>query len=502
MAEQDTRGFAIISDLPIIEPSSPSAAYRLVQEAFELSERVGSIVMIRLTTAVALGAEPVEIEEEGPLKEGEPILERDVFRFTKAGSVICQEQHRRSLARLAEAERVIRELGLNRLDLGDEGGLGIVAVGPVDRYLDEGLARLGVSGSQVSILHATTTNPFPKEEVRGLLARSSAILVLEELEPHFEKRLIVEARESGFSGRIVGKLDSTLPRIGEYSLPQVMRGLAAGLGMELKGEAPDPNLPSPAPRPITVCAGCPHRGTYMAIARAIERTGFSRDEVMVTGDIGCTILGINPPFEILWNEVSMGTSVSLAQGYVHAGVRTPVIATIGDSTFFHAGIPGLINAVQHRVPLTLIVMDNGWTSMTGMQVNPATDEEFQPAGRRVDLAGVIRGLGVDRLTIVDPYDIEETTAAIESSLRDGGVNVVLARRECAIQARRRGILADRLKFDPDKCILCNRCLEVTGCPAISIGEGSIDIDDSQCNGCGLCAAVCPTGALVSNEGGK
>ncbi len=501
MAEQDTRGFAIISDLPIIEPSSPSAAYRLVQEAFELSERVGSIVMIRLTTEVALGAESVEIEEDGTLKEGEPILERDVFRFTKAGSAICQEQHRRSIARLAEAERVIRELGLNRLDLGDEGGLGIVAVGPVDRYLNEGLARLGVSGSQVSILHATTTNPFPKEEVRGLLARSSAILVLEELEPHFEKRLIVEARESGFSGRIVGKLDSTLPRIGEYALPEVLAGLSEALGREPKEDRGSAaKLPSPAPRPITVCAGCPHRGTYMAIARAIERTGFSRDEVMVTGDIGCTILGINPPFEILWNEVSMGTSVSLAQGYVHAGVRTPVIATIGDSTFFHAGIPGLINAVQHRVPLTLIVMDNGWTSMTGMQVNPATDEEFQPAGRRVDLAGVIRGLGVDRLTIVDPYDIAETTAAIESSLRDGGVNVVLARRECAIQARRRGILADRLKFDPDKCILCNRCLEVTGCPAISIGEGSIDIDDSQCNGCGLCAAVCPTGALVLNEG--
>jgi len=235
----------------------------------------------------------------------------------------------------------------------------------------------------------------------------------------------------------------------------------------------------------------------MAIEAAIDRAGFSRDEVMVTGDIGCTILGMNPPFEILWTEVSMGTSLSLAQGYVHAGVKSPVIATIGDSTFFHAGIPGLINAIQHRVPLTLIVMDNGWTSMTGMQVNPGTDEEFQPAGRRLDLAGVIRGLGVDRLTIVDPYDLDATTGAIEASLKDGGVNVVLARRECAIQARRRGSVPGRIELDPEKCILCKRCLEVTGCPALAIGEGSIVIDRSHCNGCGLCASACPTGALVA-----
>jgi len=498
MAEQDSRGFALISDLPIIEPSSPSEAYELIQSAFYLSERIGQVVIVRLTTEVALGSEPVEVEDEVPPVTGDPILEKDTARYTKAGSTICQDQHRLLIERLAEAEGAIRELRLNRLELGDEGGLGIVAVGPVDRYVSEGLAALNLSREGVSILHVKTTNPLPKEEVRMLLAHSSTILVLEELEPHFERGLLVEAWKTGFTGRIVGKLDGTLSRIGEYALPEVLTGLSRALGKKAeKDRIPDVKLPSPAPRPITVCAGCPHRGTYMAIEAAIDRAGFSRDEVMVTGDIGCTILGMNPPFEILWTEVSMGTSLSLAQGYVHAGVKSPVIATIGDSTFFHAGIPGLINAVQHRVPLTLIVMDNGWTSMTGMQVNPGTDEEFQPAGRRLDLAGVIRGLGVDRLTIVDPYDLDATTGAIEASLKDGGVNVVLARRECAIQARRRGSVPGRIELDPEKCILCKRCLEVTGCPALAIGEGSIVIDRSHCNGCGLCASACPTGALVA-----
>ena len=272
----------------------------------------------------------------------------------------------------------------------------------------------------------------------------------------------------------------------------------------------------------------------MAIEAAIKKAGLSKDAVMVTGDIGCTILGMNPPFELLWNEVSMGSSVSFAQGYVHAGIRTPVIATIGDSTFFHAGMPGLLNAVQHRVPLTLVVMDNGWTAMTGMQVNPGTDAAFQADGRRLDLAEILPALGADRFDVVDPYDLSAMTSVLAEGLEQPGVKVVLARRECAIQARRRGV-AGAIAFDEAKCILCKRCIKATGCPALSLASAgqlgreqreaapsgpdrapargetrngeekapagdfsratSIAIDVALCNGCGLCAAVCPKGAL-------
>lgn len=519
MPEQDSRGFALMSDLPMLEPDSPGSAYKMVQQAFELSEAVGSPVFLRSTTAVALTHEVCEIDDlESLIQAPEArhvLLEKDIARYTKAGAKICKDQHAALIDRLDCAQTWVHEHGLNALNLaGKLGGVGIVSVGAANAYLTETLAL--VEGDEPSMLKAAATIPFPQEEIKRMLEHCGSILVLEELEPHLERGVHVLARKLGFQGPIVGKLDGTLSRIGEYGIAEVLKGLSRILDVkfaEQSGssdaiqpqESAQPILErtqaesvcSPAPRPITVCAGCPHRGSYMAIESAIRKAGFKKDEVMVTGDIGCTILGMNPPFDLLWNEVSMGSSVSLAQGYVHAGIQTPVIATIGDSTFFHGGIPGLLNAVQHNTPLTLVVMDNGWTSMTGMQVNPGTAEGFQPkGGRRIDLAQIIPALGVDHFEIVDPFDQPAMTEVMTACLAKDGVKVILARQECAIQARRQGRRAGTLHLDPDACILCNKCLRVTGCPALSVGENSIVIDQSLCYGCGMCASVCPTQALT------
>jgi indolepyruvate ferredoxin oxidoreductase alpha subunit len=550
MAEQDSRGFALMSHLPMLEPASPAEAYALVQSAFELSESIGGPVFVRLTTGVALAHTVIETEEPLAPREIEPILERDIARYTKAGSKICQQQHRDLIERLGRASAWIHEKGLNRLEIaGDPGGLGIIASGAVNAYLQEGIQLAESLGfrpakvsclraantdrsfasmlSEVSVLRAVTTVPFPVDGARRLLNHCGTILVLEELEPYAERALHVVAQRTGWTGRIIGKLDNTLSPVGEVGVAEILVGLQAVIGNTSSMRESFETILAPAsgdganegagllsaPRPITVCAGCPHRGTYLAIEAAIGKAGYSRDEVMVTGDIGCTILGMNPPFDLVWNEVSMGSSISLAQGYVHAGLQTPVIATIGDSTFFHGGIPGLINAIQHRVPLMLVVMDNGWTAMTGMQVNPGTDAEFQSGdGRRIDLVRVVEGLGPDRVFVVDPYDLEETTTALAECLgHSAGVSVVIARRECAIQARRRGVVAGRVTVDPEKCVLCKRCLQVTGCPALSVsatprelgespqgdslGRQTIVVDPSVCVGCGLCVSFCPTSAL-------
>jgi indolepyruvate ferredoxin oxidoreductase alpha subunit len=323
--------------------------------------------------------------------------------------------------------------------------------------------------------------------------------VLEELEPLVERSVCIEAQLTGFRGRIVGKLQGPLQRSGEYGVREIVEGVCAACDLEMPEaflRRADDAVKLAAARPITVCAGCPHRGTFMAINDAIRRAGYKKGQVLVTGDIGCTILGMNPPFETVWTEVSMGASLGLAQGYLHAGLESPVIATIGDSTLFHAGLPPLINAIQHGVPLTLVIMDNGWTAMTGMQVNPGTDVARQPAGgARVDLAELIPALGIEHSFHIDPYELEEATATLTRALGLPGVKVVLARRECAIQAARQGKRAGTITVAAENCTLCKVCLVRTGCPALQFGAESVGIDHSLCGGCGLCAQVCPNDAL-------
>ena len=505
MCEQDSRGFALMSDLPILEPASVVEAYEMMPFAFDLSEKTGTVVFVRLVTALANSHAAVSVEKPVPPAEREPILERDISKYTKAGSLICLNQHRGLIARLEKSAEIIDEFGINQLHLADQaGGLGIVAAGVVNSYLDEAFkvaAEYGLDRESISVLGVRASHPFPAVPVKKLLAHCQTILVLEELEPYLEKGVIVEAYQLGYQGRILGKLDGPLGRVGEYGLSQVVEGLAAALDLSIPQDLFQGMIQAEtlaAARPITVCAGCPHRGTYLAINQALRKLRYKKDEVMVTGDIGCTILGMNPPFDTVWNEVSMGTSISLAQGYVHGGVKTPVIATIGDSTFFHGGIPGLINAVQHQVPLTLIIMDNGWTAMTGMQVNPGTADAFQFDGQRVDIAKIIPALGVEHFFEMDPFDLDESTATIKEALTLPGVKVVLVREECAIQAMRFGKLAGTVRVDAEKCNLCKLCIIKTGCLAIDmdIDADTIVIDPDLCYGCGLCAATCNRDAIL------
>ncbi|MFB3853164.1 MAG: thiamine pyrophosphate-dependent enzyme [Vicinamibacterales bacterium] len=503
MAEQDSRGFAIMSDLPMLDPSSPDEIYRLTRVAFDLSEKTGSPVFIRLVTANCSSHAGVHVDDDPPAwPQREAVLIHDINKFTKAGSAICMQQHRDLIARLEEAGRLISEAGLNRLEMGQPRGLGVVVGGVVDLYLDEAFgvaSRYGFDPASVSILRVKAVHPFPAAEVRALLSHCDTILVLEELEPHLEKAVYVEAHRVGFEGRIVGKLDGVFERIGEYGVSHVLRGIAASLGLDIPSTAPGAAVEAEklaAARPITVCAGCPHRGTFMAINAAIKKSRFKKQDVMVTGDIGCTILGMNAPFNTVSTEVSMGASLGIAQGYVRAGVKTPVIATIGDSTFFHAGIPALLNAVQHQTPLTLVILDNGWTAMTGMQVNPGTCEQFQRSGdAKLDIAKMIPALGIDRFWVVRPYNLEETTRVITEAITQPGVKVVLAREECTIPAKRRGLEAGSVRVAAENCNLCKLCVIVTGCPAISLGPDAIVIDDDLCYGCGLCVTTCNRDAI-------
>jgi indolepyruvate ferredoxin oxidoreductase alpha subunit len=506
MVEQDSRGFARMSDLPMLDPVSVQDAYDLTRTAFDLSEAVGSPVFVRLVTANASSTCAIELPDEPPTwPERPPVLIRDINKFTKAGAPIAMGQHRDVIARLEQAGRWIDEHGLNSLRLAsDADGLGIVASGITAAYIDEAFeiaSRYGFDPRATSVLRIVSVHPLPIEQIRALLQHCCTIVVLEELEPTAENAVYVEAQRLGWRGRIVGKLSGHFERVGEYGVRHILHGLAAAQRLAedipadlLQGQAEAEKLA--AARPITVCAGCPHRGTFMAINQAVRRAGLKKDEVMVTGDIGCTILGMNPPFNTVWNEVSMGASIGMAMGFVHSGIKTPVIATIGDSTFYHAGLPALANAVQHQTPITVIIMDNGWTSMTGMQINPGTCEQFQVEGNaRLDIAKIVPALGVDQFWIVDPFDLDGMAAVLQNALKLPGVKVLLARQECAIPARRRGVEAGEINVIDEKCNQCKLCITITGCPAIALSEQSIIIDPDQCYGCGLCAAACHRGAI-------
>jgi len=310
----------------------------------------------------------------------------------------------------------------------------------------------------------------------------------------------------GYQGKLLGKVSGLFEHVGEYGLRHVVQGISAAAGLAIPADAFQGNAEAEklaAARPITVCAGCPHRGTFMAINTAIRKAGYKKEDVMVTGDIGCTILGMNPPFNTVWNELSMGASIGLAQGFAYSGLKTPVIATIGDSTFFHAGLPALANVVQHQVPITIVIMDNGWTSMTGMQVNAGTSEDLQqPGSQRLDIARIVPAMGVDQFFVIDPFDLDYAAETIQKAIKLPGVKVVLARQECVIPARRRGLQAGRIRVIAENCNLCKLCITITGCPAISLGANTIVIDADQCYGCNLCGAVCNRDAIEIEMGDR
>jgi indolepyruvate ferredoxin oxidoreductase alpha subunit len=511
MAEEDSRGFAQMSDLPMIEPTSAAEAYQLVQTAFEVSEHASTPVFIRLVTSTASSSAPVQVRDEytGPL-DRQPVLIRDINKFTKAGAAICMTQHRDLIARLDKAGKVMDEMGLNQLQLAPEAdGVGIVACGVVASYLEEGLevaSRYGLDPKSVSVLRVAAVHPFPARAAQELLRHCSTIVILEELEPYIERGFYVQAQRMGYQGKLLGKVSGLFERVGEYGLRHVLQGISAATGIEIPADAFQGNVEAEklaTARPITVCAGCPHRGTFMAINTAIRKAGYKKDDVMVTGDIGCTILGMNAPFNTVWNELAMGASIGLAQGFAYSGVKTPIIATIGDSTFFHAGLPALANVVQHQVPITIVIMDNGWTSMTGMQVNAGTSEAFQqPGSRKLDIAKIVPAMGVDQFFVIDPFDLDHATQTIQQAIQLPGVKVVLARQECVMPARRRGLEAGRIRVIAENCNLCKLCITLTGCPAISLGEDLIVIDPDQCYGCNLCGAVCNREAIEIEAGDR
>jgi indolepyruvate ferredoxin oxidoreductase alpha subunit len=410
------------------------------------------------------------------------------------------QQHQDTLSSLEKFGKLTDDL--NPLSL-TESRIGIIAAGITWNYLQEVVQS---NNLKPCTLKLGVANPLPKEKIKILLSKVDTVVVLEELEPLVEETVLALRSEIDHPVRVIGKIHGPLSLTGDYNVDVVSSVLHELYPDQVLQPETSDNLSKQAQalkvkRLNTFCAGCPHRATYYALNQAIEKLGYNKKEIIITGDIGCTILGMNDPFQSCWTEICMGSSISLAQGFKYAGIKNPVVATIGDGTFFHAGIPALLNAAHNKANLTVIILDNHWTSMTGMQPHVGTEAHSSAKGKLlIRPEEIVKAAGIKNIWRVNPYQTKRMVPTLMEAISSPEISVVISDAECAIQKKRREKGEGSLKVKPEKCVgldACEHsCMEVLGCPAIERGEdGKAFINPNACTACGLCHHACTYGAV-------
>jgi indolepyruvate ferredoxin oxidoreductase alpha subunit len=513
MVDQDSRHYARLATLPLLMPASPEDAYAMTHLAFQVSAQTGAPVFLLSTTAVANAIATMKVGrlEERPASNPAHFA-RDLVKFTKATQQWCLEQHSAALARLERAGELFEQSNkLNRVTLPACGkkSLGVIVAGVSAAYLDELLQSGPERYSEIAVLRLGQVYPLPRRALREFLEGLERVLVLEELEPMIETEVLAELAEMGQRAAVIGKRKGELPRVGDYSLELVEQALNILSGNAVPAQAatvpreqPE-RKPLPMARALEFCPGCPHRMSYYALNQAVERLGFAPGEVITTGDIGCTIIGMNAPLDTCWTEVSMGASIGIAQGLKQAGIEKPVLAAMGDGTFYHNGIAGLLNAVQAGVNLTLLILDNSRSAMTGMQPDAGTGQRFDGEPNvRADIAMLARGCGVADVRRLDPYQLEEMIETLRDAMQSPGVSVVIAEAPCTTQ----GVLIhpEPVQVDQQACMAGRGCEDTpcyhkVGCPSVLLSlddlRPRLSIDAATCVSCGLCVAACPFEAI-------
>ncbi len=507
--EEDSRAFARIGDLPLLEPSTFQEAKEMTKWAFDLSEELGLPCLIRSVTRVSHARGNVEL---GELPSAERKAKFDTTRPIIPVPVAWT--HRALHEKLEKCKGLFGKSPFNRYDGPESPDMVIVASGACWMYAAEAVETLGLKG-KVGILKLATTWPLPEEFLVEHLKRSSTFLFVEEVDPFIEENVkALAAQRGGDLGvkRFLGKATGTLPSVGEMTPDIVMGALKTIMGVryeprpayyakratEEAGEAPL--------RTLGFCAGCPHRATYWAIKKALALDG--RDG-FVLGDIGCYSLGMGPAgFFQMKTLHAMGSGAGLANGFGQLGrfgLEQPVVAVCGDSTFYHAAVPALVNAAYNRANFTLILLDNSATAMTGFQPHPGTGRtamgEEVPA---VDMEALCKALGVE-VEVVDPFDIEGTVQKLSRFLElEKGVRVLISKQECALlRSRRQDRQRFKIRVDHDLCLGkecgCNRlCTRVFKCPGLvwDPSSGKAQVDEAICTECGVCASICPQSAIL------
>lgn len=498
--EQDNRIMARLAGIPLLEPSNPQEVKDLMKFGFDLSEQFKIPILIRTTTRIS--------HMRGVVNLGTVIQGKEKGYFKKDPSqfivtpVYVVKMRKELIEKLKQIEEKTEKSPLNKII--DKGGreIGIISSGSAFNYVMDVVSE---NNLKVKILKLTFSYPFPEKLVLDFINSVDNILVAEEVEPVMEKEVLAIIGKYNIKKKVYGKLDGTLPRIYEYNPDIISFGMAKIVEKELiKREKYSTKLSLPL-RSAILCPGCPHRATYFALKKAIKKLKLKEEEIIYSTDIGCYALGMEPPYNMGDYCISMGSSIGIGCGFSKA-TNQKVISFIGDSTFFHAGIPPLINAVHNKDKILLVVMDNRITGMTGGQTNPGIplDGMGNPAPE-VSIEKIARGIGVGLVKTTDPVDLKETEEVFKEALQFEGIAVVITKHPCAMitdaENRKKGI-SIKYTINQEECTKCLICVKNFTCPATYIEkDGSVNINPLLCDGCGVCAQICPKKAIEVKKQG-
>ncbi|WP_456468586.1 indolepyruvate ferredoxin oxidoreductase subunit alpha [Archaeoglobus sp.] len=488
--EQDNRWYGKAAKLPVVEPSNVQEAKDYAKLCFDLSEKFGLPMILRSYTRLSHASGVVELGKI-PLKEFSRV---DWERHPETDVVLPAHARKLKpilLEKLSKIENYFNRAEMNWIDEGD-GDIGVIACGLSYTYAKEAMENLGVN---LPTLKLSSMHPLPEKLIEDFVSQMKKVIIVEEVDPFVE----LHVRAMGLA-EVYGKMNGYMPMNYEYNIPRVEMGIAKVLGIKPSRDydkiaAETSTIAAKAPpRPPVLCPGCPHSASFYAIRRVVDELG----NAALPSDIGCYTLGINKPLEGVDITICMGASVGTSNGLAHV-LNDKIIATIGDSTFIHAGIPALINAVYNNAKFVLVILDNSTTGMTGHQPHPGTGVRgCGEKGKAVKIEDIVKGCGVDFVEVVNPYNVKKMIDTLRRAVEHDSVAVVIARQPCAIlwtRARRK----EGKKIIPftvtEDCTLCMECINTFACPALIFDGERVIIDASLCVGCAVCAKICPNRAI-------
>jgi indolepyruvate ferredoxin oxidoreductase alpha subunit len=476
--EQDNRYYAKFGNAPMLEPSTAQEVKDMTMAGFEISEMLKLPLLFRMTTRSSHVRGPVELGEMQFTKRTGH-FDKDPMMVTVPA--VARQQHPVLLEKMERAAEISEQSPFNRVE--EYGGnVGIVTSGVAYNYVREVIAEHGL---ECRVLKLGMTNPLPREMCLEFMDNCRQVLVIEELEPYLEEQLRAMAQETGLDVAIHGKGYGGLRRIYEYDVDIVETAVRELFDMPARPSI-EPARTELPPRPPVMCPGCPHSATYYAVKQVAP------PDTIYPTDIGCYTLGKAPPLEVADFLLCMGSNVGTACGFGET-TDQPVVSFMGDSTFFHSGLPGIVNAVHHDIDCVITVLDNRTTAMTGHQPHPGTERDGMGYDAvQLKVEDVVKGLGVQHVEVVNPNNVAKTREAFKRALDYDGAAVVVAKAPCRLIIKTSGSFT----VDQDTCTQCETCIESFGCPAFYYDDdGNIRINETLCSACGVCTQICPAGAI-------